>query len=120
MHGSRPPSSVARRVIRSGNEEIELRDSAASPVYVDAIVESGAANGTILLSMGAIVRDSQCDPFVDITCRMRMNPATALSLHAFLGKVLEDLKKHEDQRASASGQATQPNRPTPSKQKRTN
>lgn len=74
---------------------VELRDSGVQPMYVDSLCETGKLNGTIHLSLGALINDSGNEMLIDVICRLRMNVSTARNLHAFLGQVIEDAAKPE-------------------------
>lgn len=68
----------------------QVRDAGVPVSYVDVFTENRALNGTIALSLGAVLVDGiGNEPVIDVVCRLRMNAVTAQILHAELGRLIE-------------------------------
>jgi hypothetical protein len=127
------PATLKRRIVRVGNEVVEIKDHTAAASYVDVVLETATAHGTVMVSLGSFNRDIPEEPIIDVTHRLRMNAFTAQRLHAALGKIINNLQKQADQTISAANAARQatapavqpapaeaPTQPKTSKRKRLN
>jgi hypothetical protein len=103
MSDDRQTQSSHRPTMLVGTEEFQIRDHTGGASYVDAIVESAASHGTVMLSLGSFARDIPGGGFIDINHRIRMNLFAAKKLHAVLGKIIEDVTAMVEQQNKSTG-----------------